>query len=107
MSIVRYDPWSLLDLRKLFDSPFTKMEEEAFPALSHWTPSVDIKTEEKQYLIYVDIPGVEPDDIEVFVEQNALVIKGERHTETEEKKEGYSRIERSCPFPSARFPYGT
>ena len=103
MSIVRYDPWSLLDLRKLFDSPFTKREEESFPALSHWTPSVDIKTEEKQYLIYVDIPGVEPDDIEVFVEQNALVIKGERHTESEEKKEGYSRIERSCGSFYRRF----
>lgn len=94
MSAIRYDPWSLLDLRNLFDYPFTKKEGETFPSLAHWTPSVDIKTEDKQYLIYVDVPGVEPDDIEVSVEQNALIIKGDRHTEKEEKEGEWTRTER-------------
>lgn len=95
MSIVRYDPWSLLDLHKILESPFTKAEEEAFPALAKWTPTVDIKSEDKQYVVIADVPGVEPDKIEVLVENNALIIKGERHTETEEKKKNYTRIERS------------
>jgi HSP20 family protein len=94
MSVVRYDPFSLLDLHRFLESPFARWTEEPFPSLAQWTPSVDIKTEDKRYLVLVDVPGVEPDKIEVFVEGNALVIKGERHTETEEKKEGYSRIER-------------
>lgn len=92
MSIMQYDPWSLL--HKVFEHPFPRIGEEVFPTFTSWTPSVDIKSEDKQYVIFVDVPGVDPDKIEVFVEQNALIIKGERHTESEEEKEGYSRIER-------------
>ena len=92
MSIIRYNPWSLFDLDEIFDYPSKVTEEEN--KLSHWMPSVDIKSEPKRYVVFVDVPGVEPNDIEVYVENNALIIKGERETETKESKEGYSRVER-------------
>lgn len=58
-----------------------------------WIPSVDIKEEEKQYVINADIPGVDPKDIEVSIDNGRLSIKGERKEEKKESKEGYERSE--------------
>jgi HSP20 family protein len=71
-------------------------DEENFPvATSDWAPAVDIKEEDKRFLIQADIPGVDPEDIEVEMENGVLSISGQRHAEHEEEKEGYKRIERS------------
>jgi HSP20 family protein len=71
-------------------------DEENFPvATNDWAPAVDIKEEDKRFLILADIPGVNPEDIEVEMENGVLSISGQRHAEHEEEKEGYKRIERS------------
>ncbi len=41
------------------------------------------------------MPGVEPNDIEVHMENGVLSVKGERREEHKEEKEGYKRIERT------------
>ena len=63
-------------------------------ATSDWTPAVDIKETESEFLIRADIPGVNPDDIDVHMENGMLTIKGERKSETKDEREGYKRIER-------------
>ena len=93
MSIVRYDPLSLMNLDKLFDRQLKQLDEEA-NTLGHWTPSVDIKAEANNYLILVDIPGVDPNDVQISIENKMVMIKGQRDIEKKEKREGYSRIER-------------
>jgi HSP20 family protein len=60
-----------------------------------WTPAVDIKEEKNAYIIHADIPGVDPKDIEVQMENGVLTVKGERESEKKEEREGYKRIERS------------
>jgi len=91
--LMRHRPWGLLDWDDLLENQWLRHHEDE-ANLSHWVPSVDIKSEEKRYVIFVDVPGVKPDKIEVFMENNMLVIKGERSTETKESEEGYSRVER-------------
>ncbi len=60
----------------------------------NWTPAVDIAEKDDHFLIEADIPGVDPKDIEVSMENGYLTVKGERESETKDEKEGYSRVER-------------
>ncbi|MBU0455861.1 MAG: Hsp20/alpha crystallin family protein [Pseudomonadota bacterium] len=86
-------PWGLLDLDDLLEHRLLK-HPEGEGSLSQWVPSVDIKSEEDRYVIFVDVPGVKPEEIEIFMEGNMLTIKGKRETETKENEKGYSRVER-------------
>ncbi len=100
MNIIQYDPWRRLqqlqrEMGSLFDPRFHSDNDSASMATSDWIPAVDIKEEDDRFLIIADVPGVEPDDIEVHMESGMLSIKGERHEEHEEEKEGYKRIERT------------
>jgi HSP20 family protein len=100
MNIMRYDPWrSMEDLRQEMDRvfhPLMNREDDTSRVVgSEWMPAVDIKDEEKRYVIRADIPGVKPEDIEVSMENGVLTIRGERKFEETEEKENFKRIERS------------
>ena len=81
----------------LLDPVFNDLwsEDNTDVAVSHWRPAVDIKEEDNRFLIKADIPGVDPKDIEITMEDGVLTIKGERVTEKEEKREDFRRVERS------------
>ncbi len=70
-------------------------DEDSAIATSAWIPAVDIAENDDHFLIEADVPGVDPKDIEVSMENGALTIKGARESEIKEEKEGYSRVERS------------
>jgi HSP20 family protein len=97
MTLVRYDPWNMFDqLRKEMDRAVTREGDESGSVVtSDWSPAVDIKEDENGFTIVADIPGVDPKDIDVHMENGMLTIKGERESEKKEEKEGYKRIERS------------
>lgn len=59
------------------------------------TPRVDVSETESEVQITADMPGMEEKDIEIELRDGALVIKGERKAEEEEKKKEYHRIERA------------
>lgn len=63
-------------------------------ATSGFVPAVDIKEEDNQYLIMVDVPGVDPKDIHIHMENGILTIQGEKSSEKKEERDNYSRIER-------------
>ncbi len=94
MTLVRYEPLNVLNqFRREMDRLFEN-EEGSNIATSDWVPAVDIKETDKAFVITADIPGVDPNDIDVHMENGVLSIKGERKEEKEEEKEGYKRIER-------------
>jgi len=101
MSIVRYEPWNLLnqlhhEIDSLFENRLARSNGEggAIAATSDWTPAVDIKEEKDRYVIHADVPGVDPKDIEVDMENGVLTIKGQRESQNKEEREGYKRVER-------------
>ena len=98
MALVRYQPWNSMEqLRREMGRFFEgdpSVEEGSSIATSDWVPAVDIQENEKEFLIHADIPGVDPNDIDVHMEDGMLTIKGERESETKTEKEGYKRVER-------------
>jgi HSP20 family protein len=101
MNVVRYDPWQVLnETRSELDRLFGRMPnlinegDQSKVATSHWTPAVDIREEADKYVLQADLPGVDPKDIEITMENGMLTIKGERKLETQENHEGYTRLER-------------
>jgi HSP20 family protein len=59
-----------------------------------WAPLVDIAEDEKEYLIKVELPEVQKEDVKVTVENDTLTISGERKSEKEEKGKKFHRTER-------------
>jgi HSP20 family protein len=91
----RYEPWSLLNQlqRELMDGSRAGPAEGSV-ATAEWTPAVDIKERADGYALYVDVPGVRPEEIDVSMENGILTLRGTRNTEAGAAREGYKRIER-------------
>jgi HSP20 family protein len=78
----------------------------AAPGMSGWMPSVDVYETDKEIVVKADLPGVEPEDLEVYCTDDALVLRGETRRE-DDRQEGnvhrtersYGRFERQIPLP--------
>jgi HSP20 family protein len=102
-TMTRYAQWpgqAQDPLKQVFDRfiegtlfPNTSTDESAV-VTSQWVPRVDIKEETNRFVLYADIPGVDPQDIEVQMDKGMLTIKGERRGEATLESESFSRIER-------------
>ena len=102
MSLVSYEPWGFLDkfqrqLNHLAYSGelFANYDTDSLNMYtSGWRPAVDIKEEKNCFLIVADVPGINPKDIEITMENGVLTVKGERHLDAEDSDENYKRVER-------------
>lgn len=106
MNLVRHNPWSIFDqlnreLSKV-DASYDN-EDEANIATANWAPSVDITEDNNCFKLLADIPGVNPDDIEVSMDNGVLTVKGERKTEEKTEKENFRRVERQYGVFYRRF----
>lgn len=69
--------------------------EPAFRRQFAWgAPAVDIAEKDKAYEITAELPGLSESDIDVFVRNGSIVIKGEKQEEKEEKAKDYYVQER-------------
>jgi len=100
MNMIRYRPWSLAgqlhnEINQLFDRNQAGVANENGLTASDWVPAVDIKEEDQRFVIHADVPGVDPKDIEITMEDGTLTLKGERKSETQDEHDGYRRVERA------------
>lgn len=100
MAIVRWEPFRDLlttqkELDRLFREAFTPGFGEGEISTRTWAPPVDIFENENNIVLKAELPGVDPKDVEVRVEDNTLYLKGERKFAKETKEENYHRVERS------------
>jgi len=94
MTLIRYQqPWSLLsELQNLLT--LSGNNEETSLLKADFLLPVDIKETENQIEIMAELPGVNPEEVQVTMENGNLCIKGQKVTESKEQKENFSRIER-------------
>ncbi|HET9215791.1 MAG TPA: Hsp20/alpha crystallin family protein [Terriglobia bacterium] len=59
-----------------------------------WLPAADVIENDHELTVKAELPGIEPKDVAVTIDNNVLTLKGERHIDKEVKKENYHRMER-------------
>ena len=90
MSLVRFEPWSLVDR-------ISREQQHS------WVPAVDVFEEKDRFVVRADVPGVGAEDIEVNMDGDILSISGERQAEDRSDVDGVSRYERVTGRFARRF----
>jgi HSP20 family protein len=91
MSLIKWDPFR----------EFNMLSTTA------WNPSVDIFENDNDVVVKVELPGMDPKNIDVRLENNVLMLKGERRFDKETKEENYHRVEREYGTFSRAFSLPT
>lgn len=84
-------------MTRLFDETLSRIWKEEVPR-GVWSPPVDIMERENEVILKVDLPEMNQNDIDIKIEENTLIIRGERKFIKETPAGNYLQIER---------PYGT
>lgn len=87
-------------MQNLFDDFSRRLGVSAWPTMpgpftdGFLRPSIDIKEDQNQYTLSLELPGVERDDVRLEVEGDTLVISGEKRQEKDNSEENYHFVER-------------
>jgi HSP20 family protein len=80
-------------LNRVFGDMLERAGDES--NLTPWAPAVDIFETEHELVVKADLPEVNPEDLDIRVENNILTIRGERKFENKVNEENYLRVERA------------
>jgi HSP20 family protein len=102
MTIVKWEPFRDLmamqnRMTRLFDETLSRVWKEDV-VRGVWSPPVDILERGNEIVLKIDLPEVSQSEIDIKVEENTLIVQGERKFRKETSEENYLQIER---------PYGT
>ncbi len=83
MQMVRYNPLGVGELQNQINRLFSNWgDTESSAATAGWMPTVDIQEFDNRFQLYVDLPGVDPDGVDITLDNGVLTISGERNFPT-------------------------
>lgn len=93
MSLAKYDPFFSVrqlqdDINRVFSGWSTN---DSSAVTADWVPTVDINEFDDKFQLYVDVPGVEPKEVDITLEAGVLTITGERFVQAEKTEENIVR----------------
>jgi HSP20 family protein len=78
------------EMNRLFDDAFRSFDAPAlFGGMTNW-PSIEITETDKELRVSADLPGLEEKDVEVFLNDGALTIRGEKKSEVDDQERRFS-----------------
>src|SRR5712692_4377709 len=97
--LTRWEPFrefsTLQDrMNRLFRETYNDSARDEALTTTSFAPPVDIYEDEHNITLKIEVPGIDEKDIDVRIENNTLIVHGERKIEKEEKEENYRRVER-------------
>lgn len=100
MSLIKWDPYRELEemssrLNRVFGRNDLLSRGEEKMTFATWSPAVDIKETNEEYVIKAELPEVKKEDVKVTVKDGYVMLTGERHQEKEEKNKRFHRVERT------------
>jgi HSP20 family protein len=104
MAIIRWEPFRDLvtiqdRMNRLFDEAFRGKSragaDDDWALGGSWAPAVDVFEQDGNIVLKAELPGVDPKDVDIRVENNVLSLRGERKFEGEVDRENYHRVERA------------
>jgi HSP20 family protein len=88
----------------LWRTPMPRSFREFTPTAIKWAPRMDVYEKDNAIVIKAELPGLKKEDVQVEIEGEDLVIRGESKAESEAKDEDYYRSERSFGSFYRRMP---
>jgi HSP20 family protein len=108
-SLTGRDPFLSLhrEMNRLFDDTLRSVGANESGPAGFNVPQLDVHVSEQEFCITADLPGVAEDDIELTVNGDMLMLKGEKKQHQERDERGYHVIERSSGAfqRSVRLPF--
>jgi HSP20 family protein len=104
MALVRWEPVREVrtvqqEMNRLFGTFFDSQAGYGVRAnggrARRWIPAMDLVEQEDRFVLRADLPGLSEEDVKIELDDNVLTISGERRSEQEERRDGYSRVERA------------
>src|SRR5580765_2598169 len=80
-------------INRVFGDVVGRTDEDS--NLTPWAPPVDIYETENELVVMADLPDVNPQELDIRVENNILTIRGERKFDKKVNEDNYLRIERA------------
>jgi HSP20 family protein len=94
-NVMRWDPFrDLMGIQSELNRLFGRTYAGDGGAAGAWVPPLDIYEEKDRFVVALELPGIDPADVEVSVEDSVLTVKGERRLSAETNEESFHRIER-------------
>lgn len=90
----------LMQLRSEMDRLFNSFFETPFAVpvptggWSGWSPAIDVTDHEDEIVVCAEVPGLNPDEIDISISGNELTISGEKRESSEDTQRGVHRSER-------------
>jgi len=78
---------------RFFNNLIPKSFNDFFKA-DYFGPSVDLKETDNEIILRADIPGVNPEDLDITVDENTIILKGEIKQDQDRNEKGYHITER-------------
>jgi HSP20 family protein len=86
----------MMTFRKEMDRLLDRLwDGDEIPSGVAWSPKVDFTETKETITVKAEIPGIEPKDVQLMLENGVLTLRGEKRQETEQKDERFYRMERS------------
>jgi HSP20 family protein len=82
-------------MNKLFESALARTNFDSEGGVGAWTPVADVYERVERLEFYLELPGLTQSDIDVRLEEDELVVRGERHMDRGAAGEQFHRVERS------------
>jgi HSP20 family protein len=82
------------EMERLFDRFFDPGEGESF-AMGEWAPRLDLSETKDALIVKIEVPAIDPKEIQLSIMEGVLTVKGEKKEEKEDKDEKYYRVERT------------
>ena len=99
MAMSRWDPFRDLmtiqsELNRLFGRTYGGDSQGSPSAAGSWVPALDVYETKEQFVVTMDLPGIDPESVDVTVEDSTLTVSGSRELNIETEEENYLRVER-------------
>jgi len=78
------------EMGRLFDR-FWEDDGSELATMNQWYPSLDFSENADTFVAKFEIPGLEPKDVQVTLQDNVLTVKGEKKEEVKDKEERFYR----------------
>ena len=104
MTVVRYRPWTEMNLQRQLDRVFDEVFTPTSSSNSNYSklPAAELTETEKALILKLELPGIKLTDVNIEATVKSVSIRGDRKTEHQEKTRSefrYGSFQRVIPLP--------